>query len=164
MIPPTTGGGPGTTGGGNEEEDEDGGDNEVASTPDSDDTGNTGGIGGSGTGAGSGEPTDTTGDGSDCEGTEEPSETAEAAGNSSVGDRVKVAPGTYSDVFMFSHKTAGVKYEFVTIETQAGDVLSATAGHYIYINGGLAAARTAKTPRNEVWAVQSSNSSWGYCC
>lgn len=61
-----------------------------------------------------------------------------------IGDRVKVADGVFSDVFMFTHKEAHGTYEFVTLETRSGHSVSATSGHYVYINDALAAAGTAK--------------------
>lgn len=61
-----------------------------------------------------------------------------------VGDRVLVADGVYSDVFMFTHKESSKKYKFVTITTSSGKSISATPGHYVYINAGVGAARTVK--------------------
>lgn len=61
-----------------------------------------------------------------------------------LGDRVKVAEGLYSDVFMFTHKDASAFHDFVRISTVSGAALTATRGHYIYINGGFAAAGSAK--------------------
>lgn len=61
-----------------------------------------------------------------------------------LGDRVKVADGSFSDVFMFTHKDASAVHDFVRISTVSGASLSATRGHYIYINGGFAAAGSAK--------------------
>ncbi len=45
---------------------------------------------------------------------------------------------------MFTHKLADVKYSFVQIDTSAGNKLTLTAGHYLYLNGKLAAASTAR--------------------
>lgn len=61
-----------------------------------------------------------------------------------LGDRVKVAVDTFSDVFMFTHKNAATVHRFVEIHTEAGIALSLTKGHYMYINGGIAAASTVK--------------------
>lgn len=61
-----------------------------------------------------------------------------------LGDRVKVAPGKFSDVFMFTHKLADVMAKFVDIATESGAALSLTKGHYMYLNGVYAAAGTAK--------------------
>lgn len=60
-----------------------------------------------------------------------------------IGDRVRVGTNTFSDVFMFTHKMAQVKYDFVKIETASTSV-SLTRGHYLYVNGALAAAITVK--------------------
>lgn len=62
----------------------------------------------------------------------------------SVGDRVKVGADKYSEVFMFTHKDAATRYSFVTLRTEAGASISATAGHYLYINDAFSAASTAK--------------------
>ena len=47
---------------------------------------------------------------------------------------------------MFSHLDHGAKSEFVqlSIGGQAQTRLTLTPGHYVYINGSLAAARTAR--------------------
>jgi Hint module len=61
-----------------------------------------------------------------------------------AGDRVHVGRGQFSDVFMFTHKTAGVQAEFVVIDAAVSrSRLRVTPGHYIYVNGALAAAHTA---------------------
>lgn len=62
-----------------------------------------------------------------------------------IGDRVKVAEGVFSDVYMFTHKLANVVNDFVKLDTSSGASIEATAGHYLYINGRFAAAVTAKT-------------------
>lgn len=54
-----------------------------------------------------------------------------------IGHRVLVAPGTYSDVIMFTHKTASRAYEFVELTTESGARLRVSAGHYLYVNGAL---------------------------
>jgi desert hedgehog len=61
-----------------------------------------------------------------------------------AGDRVHVGRGVYSDVFMFTHKSVDAVAEFVQIETTSGHVLRASAGHYLYVNGQLAAAATVR--------------------
>lgn len=58
-----------------------------------------------------------------------------------IGSQVKVAPGVYSAVYMFSHKTADVWYRFVQIRTASGHVIRLTGGHYLYVNDELIAAR-----------------------
>ncbi len=61
----------------------------------------------------------------------------------SIGDRVAVGGGKYSEVFMFTHRLSDVHYEFV--ELHAGsNVLRATAGHYIYASGRYIAAGAVK--------------------
>eukprot|EP00172_Hildenbrandia_rubra_P001346 Plantae.Rhodophyta-Hildenbrandia_rubra.ctg1884.p1 GENE.Plantae.Rhodophyta-Hildenbrandia_rubra.ctg1884~~Plantae.Rhodophyta-Hildenbrandia_rubra.ctg1884.p1 ORF type:complete len:172 (-),score=34.08 Plantae.Rhodophyta-Hildenbrandia_rubra.ctg1884:3627-4142(-) len=73
--------------------------------------------------------------------------------NVNVGDWVlvgeKVSQGgdvedVYSPVFMFTHRQKDTLHEFVRISTQAGQVISLTSGHYLYVDGRLAAARTVK--------------------
>lgn len=61
-----------------------------------------------------------------------------------LGDRVMVAPGLYSDVFMFTHKLSDVVHEFVDLSTVSGAKISLTKGHYMYLNGVLTAASNAK--------------------
>lgn len=62
----------------------------------------------------------------------------------SVGGFLKVGADKYSRVFMFSHKVAGVRNEFVAMSTVGGGELSLTAGHYIYANDNLVAAGTVR--------------------
>lgn len=61
-----------------------------------------------------------------------------------IGDRVKVADATFSDVFMFTHKLADAANDFVVVQTSSGAELSLTAGHYLYVNGALVAAGTIR--------------------
>lgn len=61
-----------------------------------------------------------------------------------LGDRVLVAAGVYSPVFMFTHRIARGRFPFVTLSLSSGGHLDASAGHYIYINGALAPASTAR--------------------
>ena len=52
----------------------------------------------------------------------------------SIGDRVAVGGGKFSEVIMFSDRIVNDHFEFV--EVQAGSsVLRATSGHYIYASG-----------------------------
>lgn len=60
-----------------------------------------------------------------------------------VGDRVRVSKSEFSEVFMFTHKMAGVRNKFVNIHLRDVQPLTLTHGHYLYVNGKLAAARTA---------------------
>lgn len=59
-----------------------------------------------------------------------------------VGDRVMVKDGVFSDVFMFTHKLADVQSNFVKVTVDGGAELLLTPGHYMYVNGALAAAKT----------------------
>lgn len=58
----------------------------------------------------------------------------------SIGDRVRTGSDSFSDVFMFTHKLAHVVNDFVRIQTAAGQELTLTHSHYLYLNGALAAA------------------------
>lgn len=60
-----------------------------------------------------------------------------------IGDSVKVADGSFSDIFMFTHKMADAKHDFVIVRTVDAEI-ALTAGHYLYVNGNLAAARTVR--------------------
>lgn len=62
-----------------------------------------------------------------------------------LGDRVKVSSGEFSDVFMFTHKSANVVNKFVKLTTAAGPQLTLTSGHFLYVNGALSAAKTVKS-------------------
>jgi hypothetical protein len=60
-----------------------------------------------------------------------------------AGDRVHVGRGQFSQVFMFTHKSADVVADFVVIDAaSSGARLCLTPGHYMYVNGALAAAKT----------------------
>jgi Hint module len=61
-----------------------------------------------------------------------------------IGDRVKVAERTFSDVFMFTHKLHNAIAMFVVIRTASGHSISLTPGHYIYVNGVLTSAASVK--------------------
>ncbi len=60
-----------------------------------------------------------------------------------VGERVHVGGGVYSEVFMFTHRLAGVREEFVALATSSGARLSLTPGHYLPLNGVYRPARDA---------------------
>lgn len=62
----------------------------------------------------------------------------------SVGDMVKVGPTEFSRVFMFTHKMSDVTQKFVSLSTASGAELSLTAGHFIYANGALVAAKNVQ--------------------
>lgn len=61
-----------------------------------------------------------------------------------IGDRVKVADGVFSHVFMFSHRMTDTTNDFVVVKTVAGTELPLTDGHFLYVNGALAAAKTIR--------------------
>lgn len=61
-----------------------------------------------------------------------------------IGDRVLTGKNGYSDVFMFTHKIRQGLFDYVQINTEAGNTLRLSMGHYLYLNGRLAAASTAK--------------------
>jgi hypothetical protein len=54
-----------------------------------------------------------------------------------VGDQVHVGHGRFSTVFMFTHRVSHSSQQFVSIESSSGTRLRATAGHFLYINGGI---------------------------
>lgn len=60
-----------------------------------------------------------------------------------VGDKVHVGNGEFSEVFYFSTQMAETSSQFVKLTTSDGELLL-TAGHYLYVNGVLAPASTAK--------------------
>lgn len=57
-----------------------------------------------------------------------------------VGDRVRLADGTYSPVFMFGHRVTNGNFEFLSVRTETGHI-TLSSGHFIYANGQLVAAR-----------------------
>lgn len=59
-----------------------------------------------------------------------------------VGDNVRVGVTEFSRVFMFTHKLTDASFRFVALSTASGASLSLTPGHYLYVNGALAAARS----------------------
>eukprot|EP00168_Porphyra_purpurea_P019269 TRINITY_DN759_c0_g1_i10.p1 TRINITY_DN759_c0_g1~~TRINITY_DN759_c0_g1_i10.p1 ORF type:complete len:453 (+),score=147.25 TRINITY_DN759_c0_g1_i10:159-1361(+) len=60
----------------------------------------------------------------------------------SVGDRVRTASGSYSDVFLFTHAEATGDHTYIRLSTAAG-ALTATRGHYVLVNGGVRTAAAA---------------------
>eukprot|EP00173_Palmaria_palmata_P001269 Plantae.Rhodophyta-Palmaria_palmata.ctg1688.p1 GENE.Plantae.Rhodophyta-Palmaria_palmata.ctg1688~~Plantae.Rhodophyta-Palmaria_palmata.ctg1688.p1 ORF type:complete len:324 (-),score=49.36 Plantae.Rhodophyta-Palmaria_palmata.ctg1688:1187-2131(-) len=63
----------------------------------------------------------------------------------SIGDRIRVGPSEYSEIFMFTHKVLdGVQRGFKNIAVDTGVSITATAGHYIVVNGGFQTARSVK--------------------
>lgn len=62
-----------------------------------------------------------------------------------VGDRVLVAPGKYSEIYLFTHRLAEATVQVVKLTVAHGDQpLRLTPSHYIYVNGSLAAAHTVQ--------------------
>lgn len=57
-----------------------------------------------------------------------------------VGDEVYVGRQETSAIFMFTHKQVEAQARFVTIETEAGESVTLTPGHYIYASGKLVTA------------------------
>lgn len=62
----------------------------------------------------------------------------------SVGDRVQVGKGQFSEVFAFTHKHSDITYDFLQLTTASGAVLRLTDTHFLPLNGELVAARQAK--------------------
>lgn len=75
-----------------------------------------------------------------------------------VGDRVRVADGSFSDVYFFSHKDASATSDFYSIRTSTAS-LSLTAGHLLSVNGKLASARSVVT--GDIVSVLKSGSTGG---
>jgi hypothetical protein len=61
-----------------------------------------------------------------------------------VGHRVRTGRDAFSDVYVFTHRQAAAAAAFIRIDTTSGHTLRATAGHYIHVNGALAAAGTVQ--------------------
>lgn len=61
-----------------------------------------------------------------------------------VGDRVKVANGEFANVFMFTHKMADAKFNFLRLNTVSGEAITLTPSHVLPVNGEYVAARDAK--------------------
>lgn len=81
--------------------------------------------------------------------------------NVELGDKVLVAAGKYSEVYMFTHKLENVRHNFVTLKASNGIEISLTSGHYVYVNGALVPAGTAKvgdtlqSPSGDSHAIES---------
>lgn len=61
-----------------------------------------------------------------------------------LGDRVMVGDNEFSDVFMFTHKMADVTNKFVQINTESGNKLELTGGHFLYVNNKLVPADSVR--------------------
>lgn len=57
-----------------------------------------------------------------------------------VGDNIYVGRGTSSPVFLFTHKQPNIMWSFIRLHTESGYVVTLTPGHYLFVNGELAAA------------------------
>lgn len=62
----------------------------------------------------------------------------------SIGQKVAVGGGQFSDVFAFTHADNKRKYSFVRIDTSGGRSLIATDSHFIYLNGIMKPAGSAR--------------------
>lgn len=60
-----------------------------------------------------------------------------------IGDRVRVGLSVFSEVFMFTHRVSIGENDFLRVETDSSSV-SLTKGHYLFVNGVLAAAKTVQ--------------------
>jgi arginine exporter protein ArgO len=67
--------------------------------------------------------------------------------NLQVGDKVASSSTDFSDVYMFSHAYPAAQNSFVQLDT-ATHSIRLSAGHYLYVNGVLATAASAKTGDN----------------
>jgi Hint module len=54
-----------------------------------------------------------------------------------IGDSIHVGAGEFSAVYGFTHKDAAITSSFLRVHTAAGATLTATHGHYTYVNGDL---------------------------
>ena len=61
-----------------------------------------------------------------------------------IGDHVLLADGTFSPVFMFSHRQTKGTYPFITLKTSIHNI-TLTKGHYVYTDAGLMAASNVTT-------------------
>lgn len=63
-----------------------------------------------------------------------------------LGDRVLVhradGESLYSPIYIWTHRDSRIESSFVRVESLSGALLMLTSGHYMYINGKLAAAST----------------------
>lgn len=59
-----------------------------------------------------------------------------------IGDRVRVSPKEFSEVFMFTHRVSHSENSFVNVHIEDSVPITLTPGHYMYVNGKLAPART----------------------
>eukprot|EP00173_Palmaria_palmata_P005361 Plantae.Rhodophyta-Palmaria_palmata.ctg9369.p1 GENE.Plantae.Rhodophyta-Palmaria_palmata.ctg9369~~Plantae.Rhodophyta-Palmaria_palmata.ctg9369.p1 ORF type:complete len:168 (+),score=19.27 Plantae.Rhodophyta-Palmaria_palmata.ctg9369:689-1192(+) len=62
----------------------------------------------------------------------------------SIGQKIAVGGGQFSDVFAFTHADNKRQYSFVRMDTSGGNSLIATASHFIYLNGVMKPAGSAR--------------------
>lgn len=62
-----------------------------------------------------------------------------------VGDKVRVGPKEFSEVYFFSSEMSETTSKFTKIVAEGGAELLLTGNHYLYVNGELATADTVKT-------------------
>jgi Hint module len=61
-----------------------------------------------------------------------------------IGDVIHVGNGKFSEVFMFTHRVPDTRQQFLAIKGSSDVELRLTAGHYLYVNGGLRSAGVVK--------------------
>eukprot|EP00178_Gracilaria_changii_P004760 TRINITY_DN17760_c0_g1_i1.p1 TRINITY_DN17760_c0_g1~~TRINITY_DN17760_c0_g1_i1.p1 ORF type:complete len:421 (-),score=53.82 TRINITY_DN17760_c0_g1_i1:742-2004(-) len=61
-----------------------------------------------------------------------------------VGDEVLVGRNLFSPVFMFTHRLSYFMTRFVRFQLDSGDELAVTPNHYVYADGHLVTAQSAK--------------------
>jgi len=66
-----------------------------------------------------------------------------------LGDKVRVGPSEFSEVYFFSTEMAETTSKFVKLETDSGAV-TMTKGHYLYVNGALTVASDVEVGDNVV--------------
>jgi len=62
----------------------------------------------------------------------------------SIGDRVLVENGVYSDVYAFSHNVVHGSFDFTRIETDSGHTVMLSGEHYLYLDGRTVVAEKAR--------------------
>lgn len=72
-----------------------------------------------------------------------------------IGDSVRVSVDTFSEVFLFSHRTSSSAPSYIEITTTATNhTLTLTPGHYLYINHQLRPAHTVEVGHQILTAHQ----------
>lgn len=66
-----------------------------------------------------------------------------------LGDKVRVGPSEFSEVYFFSTEMADTTSKFVKLATDSGAV-TMTQGHYLYVNGALKVASDVQVGDNVV--------------